>query len=104
MGRSKSWPKALETMTGSTELDVGPLKEYFRPLRNWLIQQRCVKKYPIGWSGVNGPVYDPCSPPTFLPKTQAPNNPRAKAHFNGVYGTIIALVCLLGHVIKRLAI
>ena len=40
MGRSKPWPQALEKLTGSQEVDVGALTEYFQPLRDWLVKQR----------------------------------------------------------------
>ena len=39
-GRSKPWPQALEKLTGSQEVDVGALAEYFQPLRDWLVKQR----------------------------------------------------------------
>jgi hypothetical protein len=51
MGISKSWPHALEQMTGSKEMSVAPIMEYFKPLREWLEKERCSKKYKIGWPG-----------------------------------------------------
>ncbi|KAL3836505.1 hypothetical protein ACJMK2_021931, partial [Sinanodonta woodiana] len=39
LGRSRPWPELLETLTGSRNLDVAPLLEYFRPLSNWLLQE-----------------------------------------------------------------
>ena len=50
MGKSKPWPEALEKLTGSKELDVGALTEYFQPLRDWLEKQRSEIGYPgPGW-------------------------------------------------------
>jgi len=49
MGKSKPWPEALEKMTGTKKMDVGPLKEYFQPLQTWLKEQRKELMYPIGW-------------------------------------------------------
>ncbi len=36
LGASKPWPEALEVITGSREMDAGPLLEYFEPLQAWL--------------------------------------------------------------------
>ena len=51
MGKSKPWPDALEKMTGKREMSVAPIKEYFQPLQDWLVKERCSKKYNIGWPG-----------------------------------------------------
>ena len=40
MGKSKPWPEALEKLTGSKTLDVTALTEYFRPLTDWMKEQR----------------------------------------------------------------
>ncbi|XP_067685542.1 uncharacterized protein [Haliotis asinina] len=48
MGSSKSWPDAMEAITGQRKMDAGPLKEYFKPLSDWL-QQENVKERP-GWT------------------------------------------------------
>jgi peptidyl-dipeptidase A len=47
MGSSKPWPDALEALTGSRQMDAGPMLEYFAPLRQWLEQQNQGK--PAGW-------------------------------------------------------
>ena len=49
LGKSKPWPEALEKLTGTREMDVGPLKEYFDPLYKWMKKQREEKGYPLGW-------------------------------------------------------
>lgn len=103
MGRSKPWPKALETMTGSSQIDVGPLKEYFRPLRSWLVKERCDNKYSIGWPGESGPSYDPCNPPSFVPTTDAPN-PRSKAHVTDIYGIMIIVASMFAHLTSQFAV
>ena len=36
LGASKPWPDALEAMTGSRQMDAGPMLEYFSPLQGWL--------------------------------------------------------------------
>ena len=50
LGKSKPWPEALEKLTGSKKMDVGPLKEYFEPLNKWMKQQREKYEYPLGWT------------------------------------------------------
>jgi peptidyl-dipeptidase A len=47
MGRSRPWPEALESLTGSSEMDAGPLLEYFSPLRAWLEEQNAGRH--CGW-------------------------------------------------------
>ena len=36
MGASKPWPDALEAITGSRQMDAGPMIEYFAPLMSYL--------------------------------------------------------------------
>jgi peptidyl-dipeptidase A len=47
LGASKPWPDALFEITGSRELDAGPMLEYFAPLKVWLDQQN--KGQTLGW-------------------------------------------------------
>lgn len=61
---SKLWSKEA-TNTRS-------LKQYYRPLRDWLLKQRCDNKYTIGWEGISVPDYNPCNPPQFVPPTDRP--------------------------------
>jgi len=39
MGQSRPWQEALETMTGSREMDATAILEYFAPLQKWLNEQ-----------------------------------------------------------------
>jgi peptidyl-dipeptidase A len=39
MGASKPWPDALEAVTGTRQMDAGPMLEYFEPLTKWLAEQ-----------------------------------------------------------------
>lgn len=39
MGASKPWPDALEAITGSRQMDAGPMLEYFEPLMGYLEEQ-----------------------------------------------------------------
>jgi peptidyl-dipeptidase A len=47
MGMSKPWPDALETLTGSKQMDATAILDYFAPLSAWLDQQLAGK--PVGW-------------------------------------------------------
>lgn len=47
MGSSKPWPDALEAMTGSRQMDGGPMLEYFTPLMGYLKEQN--KDRQCGW-------------------------------------------------------
>ncbi len=46
-GLSKPWPEALETLTGSQEMDASAILDYFAPLQRWLEEQ--TKGETIGW-------------------------------------------------------
>jgi hypothetical protein len=67
LGKSKPWQYALEQMTGSREMSVAPIKEYFTPLREWLVKERCSKKYKIGWPGQPADGVEDC--PTSKPSS-----------------------------------
>jgi peptidyl-dipeptidase A len=47
LGASQPWPVTLEKLTGSRELDAGPIIEYFQPLIAWLKEQNKGQK--CGW-------------------------------------------------------
>ncbi len=47
MGLSKPWPEALQTLTGSKEMDATAILDYFAPLSKWLDEQ--LQGKPTGW-------------------------------------------------------
>ncbi|MBW8862191.1 MAG: M2 family metallopeptidase, partial [Acidobacteria bacterium] len=47
MGASRPWQDALETLTGSKQMDATAILDYFAPLSAWLDTQLAGK--PIGW-------------------------------------------------------
>ncbi|AWL12188.1 Peptidyl-dipeptidase A [Saliniradius amylolyticus] len=47
MGMSKPWQDALETMTGSRQMDASTIAEYFAPLKDWLDEQNQGRQ--CGW-------------------------------------------------------
>ncbi|XP_068687414.1 angiotensin-converting enzyme-like [Montipora foliosa] len=65
MGKSKPWPDALEKLTGSKEVDVSAITEYFKPLYDWMKEQRKAIGYaPPGWDEDRDPT---AGVPSFLP-------------------------------------
>src|SRR5205814_1239127 len=47
MGLSRPWPEALETLTGTRQMDASAILDYFAPLKTWLEVQ--LKGQQIGW-------------------------------------------------------
>ncbi len=47
MGQSRPWQEALETLTGSKQMDASAILDYFAPLKAWLDEQ--TRGQPIGW-------------------------------------------------------
>ncbi len=47
MGQSRPWPEALETLTGSKQMDATAILDYFAPLSKWLDEQ--LAGQPVGW-------------------------------------------------------
>lgn len=49
LGRSQSWTRALETISGDRRMDARPLLDYFKKLHEWLREEN--KKYSrtVGW-------------------------------------------------------
>ena len=48
MGASKPWPDALEAITGTRQMDAGPMLQYFAPLQQWLQTQNSGQQ--CGWT------------------------------------------------------
>jgi peptidyl-dipeptidase A len=47
MGLSRPWPEALETLTGTKQMDASAIIDYFAPLKAWLDEQ--LKGQSTGW-------------------------------------------------------
>ncbi|GMM66860.1 M2 family metallopeptidase [Alteromonas sp. MTD1] len=47
MGMSQPWQNALETLTGSPEMDASTIAAYFAPLKSWLDEQNATRQ--CGW-------------------------------------------------------
>ena len=48
MGQSRSWPEALEALTGERRMDASAILDYFAPLKRWLDEQNA--GHNIGWN------------------------------------------------------
>ena len=49
LGSSQPWPDAMEKLTGTRKMDGSVLREYFRPLENWLRENNNKHNEYIGW-------------------------------------------------------
>ena len=47
LGASRPWQEALETLTGSKQMDATAILDYFAPLSAWLDQQ--LQGRAVGW-------------------------------------------------------
>ena len=47
MGASQPWPDALESLTGTREMDASAINDYFAPLHAWLNEQNASRQ--CGW-------------------------------------------------------
>jgi peptidyl-dipeptidase A len=47
MGLSRPWPEALAAVTGTKRMDGAALRDYFKPLEEWLAKQNTGR--PAGW-------------------------------------------------------
>jgi peptidyl-dipeptidase A len=55
-GQSQPWQVTLKQMTGTDQLDAGPMLEYFAPLYRWLKQQNAANKAAPGWKVAADPL------------------------------------------------
>ncbi|XP_059926721.1 angiotensin-converting enzyme 2 isoform X2 [Gadus macrocephalus] len=49
LGRSKSWTRALEMISGDTKMDAKPLLDYFKTLYDWLVAENKKNNRRVGW-------------------------------------------------------
>ncbi|XP_041797901.1 angiotensin-converting enzyme 2 [Chelmon rostratus] len=57
LGKSESWTKALETISGDVRMNVQPLKDYFQKLEDWLKAENKKHNRMVGWATGSKP-YD----------------------------------------------
>uniref|UniRef100_A0A674BAF4 Angiotensin-converting enzyme n=1 Tax=Salmo trutta TaxID=8032 RepID=A0A674BAF4_SALTR len=63
-GRSKSWTRALETISGHAKMDSAPLLDYFKDLHVWLIEENRKNNRKPGWRTISS--YNPVELTLFL--------------------------------------
>lgn len=56
LGRSQSWTRALQTISGGVKMDARPLLDYFETLHNWLKAENQKHNRTVGWKA----EIDPC--------------------------------------------
>lgn len=49
LGSSKEWPEAMAELTGGRKMDASVIREYFKPLETWLIEDNKRHGEFIGW-------------------------------------------------------
>ncbi|KAM3725070.1 Inactive angiotensin-converting enzyme-related protein [Dirofilaria immitis] len=54
-GSSITWREALESITGSREVDASAMLEYYQPLITWLEEENAKENVYIGWDGFGKP-------------------------------------------------
>lgn len=56
LGRSQSWTRALQTISGTVKMDAAPLLAYFHKLHVWLQAENQKNGRTVGWKA----AIDPC--------------------------------------------
>lgn len=49
MGSSRPWPEVMKVMTGQDKMDASAIREYFKPLEDWLILENAKLAQTPGW-------------------------------------------------------
>ena len=49
MGASRPWPEVMKVMTGQEKMDASAIREYFKPLEDWLNVQLETTGETPGW-------------------------------------------------------
>ncbi|XP_059351358.1 angiotensin-converting enzyme-like [Daphnia carinata] len=49
MGSSRPWPEVMKVMTGQEKMDASAIREYFKPLEDWLSLQNAKLAQTPGW-------------------------------------------------------
>ena len=49
IGASKPWKDVMEVMTGEPKMDTAAIREYFKPLEEWLEEENARTGVTVGW-------------------------------------------------------
>ncbi|XP_041660894.1 angiotensin-converting enzyme 2 [Cheilinus undulatus] len=55
LGRSQSWTRALETISGDVKMNAQPLLDYFKKLHDWLKEDNMKHNRHVGWKTEEDP-------------------------------------------------
>ncbi|XP_068455494.1 angiotensin-converting enzyme 2 [Clinocottus analis] len=58
LGRSESWTRALQTISGDVRMDSRPLLDYFQKLHDWLQAENKKQQRTVGWKSSIDPYSD----------------------------------------------
>ena len=50
MGASRPWPEAMKVITGQERMDASAIRDYFKPLEDWLTAKNQEMGEPVGWT------------------------------------------------------
>lgn len=50
MGSSRPWPEVMKVITGQEKMDASAIREYFKPLEDWLETQNAKLGEVPGWA------------------------------------------------------
>jgi len=53
LGKSRPWKEAMEVMTGQPEMSTGAIREYFKPLEDWLKKENTKAGVKVGWGSLD---------------------------------------------------
>ena len=53
LGSSRPWKEAMQIMTGQPEMSTGAIREYFKPLEEWLIKENAKSGVKAGWGDLD---------------------------------------------------
>ena len=60
IGASKPWKEVMEVMTGEPKMDTAAIREYFKPLEEWLNGENKRTGVAVGWKAKD--LNEFCSP------------------------------------------
>lgn len=49
LGQSRPWPKVMQMLTGTENMNASSLLRYFKPLEEWLTSKNKELKVKLGW-------------------------------------------------------
>jgi len=88
MGSSKEWPEAMAALTGGRRMDASVIREYFRPLETWLINDNKKNNEFVGWE--SDEVF--CTPERESEEAKSEPSASTSIHLVGPISIVLFLV------------